>query len=100
MIDDVIFNDLMKWFPMDERRVGVLPFASVFDDSVFNGDPQAIVQKYNLPKKFLMFPSQFWKHKNHQVILDAMVQLKSEGLNDVDLLFCFCVTNWIRKITQ
>jgi glycosyltransferase involved in cell wall biosynthesis len=29
--------------------------------------------KYSLPKKFYFYPAQFWPHKNHQLLLDALV---------------------------
>ena len=33
-----------------------------------------------------MFPSQFWAHKNHLVLFDAMRILKQEGIKDIALV--------------
>lgn len=55
------------------------------------------------PKKFLFYPAQLWKHKNHITILKALRKLKSKGL-DIELILCgeeysynLEVTKYIKK---
>ncbi|MEI7737069.1 MAG: glycosyltransferase, partial [Ferruginibacter sp.] len=36
---------------------------------------------YGLTEKFILSPNQFWMHKNHQVILDALLLLQQEQFN-------------------
>jgi glycosyltransferase involved in cell wall biosynthesis len=36
--------------------------------------------KINIQKKFIYFPSQFWVHKNHIIILDAIKELKKKRI--------------------
>lgn len=38
-------------------------------------------KKYKLPAKYFFYPAQFWAHKNHEVILDAIYYLKSKEIN-------------------
>lgn len=41
------------------------------------GDVRA---RYGLPDRFLFYPAQFWPHKNHVTLLEALAQLRSQGL--------------------
>lgn len=56
----------------------VLHFTSV-QLSVDISDRKTVLNKYNLPDKFFYTPNQFWKHKNHDVIIEAAIQLKKQG---------------------
>lgn len=44
-----------------------------------------IKRKYNINNNFFFLPNQFWKHKNHKVVLDATLILKSSG-NEISIL--------------
>jgi len=52
----------------------------------YKGDPTKAVQKYELPAKYLMFPGQFWVHKNHLMLFEAIRILVQEKRLDVVLL--------------
>lgn len=39
-----------------------------------------VLKKYSLESGYFFYPAQFWAHKNHIRILEALVQLNSEGL--------------------
>ena len=38
-----------------------------------------ISAKYNLPERFAYLPNQFWTHKNHALVVDALAKLKADG---------------------
>jgi glycosyltransferase involved in cell wall biosynthesis len=38
-----------------------------------------IARVYNLPKNFFFLPNQFFKHKNHDLVLDAITLLRERG---------------------
>ncbi|WP_323894324.1 glycosyltransferase [Aeromonas allosaccharophila] len=38
-----------------------------------------VVNKYDLNRRYLYFPSQVWIHKNHQILIDAVGIIKSKG---------------------
>ena len=40
-------------------------------------------QEYQLPPTFFYLPNQFWKHKNHMVVIEALGLLKRQGVDVV-----------------
>jgi len=46
-----------------------------------------VKEKYDIKNDFYFYPAQFWKHKNHIVILKCVEKLKKQGIN---LYFVFC----------
>lgn len=55
------------------------------EDIVLTDKELDILKK--LPNKFLFYPAQFWKHKNHINIVKAMQQLKEQG-KETAIVFC------------
>src|SRR5207244_517877 len=41
--------------------------------------------RYRLPEKFLFYPAQFWPHKNHLHLIDAMARVR-ESCSDIRLI--------------
>lgn len=80
-------KDLMTFFPTDKSRVSVLPFMNLLEPEDWSADPRMIVDEYKLPQKFLIFPSQFWVHKNHRIVFEALKIIKSKGLKDIKIVF-------------
>ena len=46
-----------------------------------------IRKKYNITKEFYFYPSQFWEHKNHEIILKCIKKFKSKK-REVNFIFC------------
>ena len=46
-------------------------------------NPADVMAQYGLPPQYFYLPNQFWRHKNHQVVVDALAILKSAGLDVV-----------------
>jgi glycosyltransferase involved in cell wall biosynthesis len=46
-----------------------------------------VIIKYNLQEKFYFYPAQFWQHKNHLVILQAIKKFK-QNKKDINFIFC------------
>jgi len=42
-------------------------------------DIRQVVEQYGLPEKFFFLPNQFWKHKNHECVLQALKIAKNHG---------------------
>ncbi len=80
------YQDLMRWFPTQESKVSVFSFTCVASPQWYENNPQKVVQHFNLPEKYLMFPSQFWRHKNHQLVFEALRLLKEQGKDDIALV--------------
>jgi glycosyltransferase involved in cell wall biosynthesis len=86
------YRDIVRFYPMAAERVSVLPFTTVADPEWYEGRPAQVAAYFRLPEKFLIFPSQFWVHKNHRLVFEALYILRKGGLADVPLV-CTGYTN-------
>lgn len=72
-------NDFNKFYPGYDQKVKVLRFVVDMPVSIFSKDPSSVLEKYKLPEKFIYVPNQFWLHKNHGLILDALHELTKQN---------------------
>ena len=79
-------RDLVRWFPTSSERVNVFPFVSVAAKEWYAEDPQQTITRFGLPRKYLIFPSQFWVHKNHRCVFEAIRILKGRLSSDITLV--------------
>ena len=54
-------------------------------DYIYLNPPEDFDAKYDLPKDFLLYPAQFWEHKNHARLLEA-INIVKEHYSDVNLV--------------
>jgi glycosyltransferase involved in cell wall biosynthesis len=82
-------------------RVKVLPFlpASYLVPNVSDSERKRIRSIYSLPERYLFYPAQFWPHKNHTRIVQALGLLKEQYGLDIDVVFCGSHTGEIREKT-
>ncbi len=80
------YADAVRLFPEYRHKLAVLPFTMYLGADWQKIDTGPVLQKYELPKKFLLFPSQFWKHKNHITLFRAIERVRERGMNDVVLV--------------
>jgi glycosyltransferase involved in cell wall biosynthesis len=59
----------------------VLQFVASVSQDVYHRNPSDVLSRYGLPEKFFYLPNQFWKHKNHLVVIQALGLLKLGGHN-------------------
>lgn len=74
-----VADDLRTIAPSDADKVRVLPFVTDIPESAYALDPCQTVSKYHLPTKFAYVPNQFWRHKNHERLWDALRLLSERG---------------------
>lgn len=74
--------DFHKRFPRATDKCRVMHFVAQVPERVFEDDPAHICDVYRLPKTFFYLPNQFWKHKNHDVVLNAL-QIAAEDCRDM-----------------
>lgn len=75
-------KDLKKFAPGSEDKARVLQFVSQPTKTYFelnDRDRDFLLNKYNLTNNFFYMPNQFWKHKNHLFVFQAIAELKKEG---------------------
>ena len=83
------FNDLLSLFPKQKLPpVEVLHFVSqpFISPDIVLPDLAQLRIKYGFEEKFFLLPNQFWAHKNHEVVLRALVEAKQEGSRMVVLM--------------
>jgi glycosyltransferase involved in cell wall biosynthesis len=56
-----------------------------------------VQKKYQLPEHYLFYPAQFWPHKNHAIIIQALEQLKRAHGLEIPIVFCGSHTEKIRE---
>lgn len=70
-------RDFEKFYPHAAKKARVLPFVAQVPADVFDTDPRWVCETYHLPERFIYLPNQFWQHKNHKVVIQALVQLQA-----------------------
>lgn len=85
-------NDLRHYYPDKNVRVYVIPFVSFIENDIREISQEkkySILKKYNLvSKSYIYVANQFWKHKNHTVVLQAIKELLACD-ESFDVLFVF-----------
>ena len=76
-------NDCKRYYAGARNQMSVVKFASRPTDDLLAADPGEIVHYYNLPEQYYYLPNQFWRHKNHQLVLDALTILAGQGIKPV-----------------
>ena len=76
-------KDMKKFVPNYEDKARVLQFVSQPNSRYFEldeHDKSLLLQKYKIKDDFFYIPNQFWKHKNHMMIFEAINELKKDGV--------------------
>jgi glycosyltransferase involved in cell wall biosynthesis len=72
-------KDCEQFYPYARGRTHVIPFA-VSPTSVGDAvSARAVAIQYGLPEHFFFLPNQFWAHKNHECVIEALKILKEKG---------------------
>ncbi len=79
-------------YGVDKQRVTSLPFLPSSTLEISEEDYAKnhidIKRKYHIPGEYLFYPAQFWAHKNHRYILDALRILKEKQGKIIHAVFC------------
>jgi len=73
-------SDFHRLYPKAIARTQVLNFISYIEPEYFEINPQIIQEKYGLPDSFFLISNQFWKHKNHALVIEALGILKKRKI--------------------
>jgi glycosyltransferase involved in cell wall biosynthesis len=76
-------RDCRKFYPNLANAVSVVRFATQPTPDLLTANPPDVLAQYGLPPKYFYLPNQFWRHKNHQVVIDALDILKKRGFDVV-----------------
>lgn len=84
---DIVFSsetakkDFDKFYPENNNKKEVLRFASIIEKTFLQLNIHDLLQEYKINKPYFIIPNQFWKHKNHLVILEAARILRDRGID-------------------
>lgn len=76
-------RDCEKFYPSARNRTSVVHFALPACATVDMPSARAVADGYELPETFFFLPNQFWAHKNHVCVIEALRLLKARGKNCV-----------------
>jgi glycosyltransferase involved in cell wall biosynthesis len=80
LLSETVRVDFERFAPKYAHKVRVLRPITMVSPSVYTDNPDSILEKYKLPSRFVFLPNQFWKHKNHQLVIQALAILKEHGI--------------------
>ena len=72
-------KDCKKFYTIESSRIAVIKFPTVISKHLLDVDFSTFKTQYTLPEKFIYVPNQFWLHKNHMVLIEALALLQSKG---------------------
>ena len=74
-------DSISRRYGVDRERLLPMPFAPApfLNSEVATGSDE-VLKKYNLGEGYFFYPAQFWAHKNHIRILEALLILKESGI--------------------
>jgi glycosyltransferase involved in cell wall biosynthesis len=76
-------SDCEAFFPRFIGRTSVVRF-TILPPKLSDGDgDRAIASSYQLPERYFYLPNQFWKHKNHRTVIEALRILRQKGQDTV-----------------
>lgn len=67
------------FYPAARGHTHVVRFAVPPKGKIDYGAARAIADSYQLPENYIFLPNQFWKHKNHLLVLEALKILRERG---------------------
>jgi len=71
---------MSRRYGLDKERLIAMPFSpGPFTESVHSEAKEAVLEHYGLTKGYYFYPAQFWAHKNHVRILQALELLNKKG---------------------
>lgn len=72
------FENFKQIYPGYSANVYVIPFA-ITVPAVDENEYALVRRKYQLPEHYFYCPNQFWQHKNHVIVLRALIKAVKKG---------------------
>ncbi len=72
--------DLIERFPEVGTKVRAVQWVAHIPSEVYATNPHYVRERYHLPEKFFYLPNQFWMHKNHTIVIQALQILASRNV--------------------
>jgi len=78
-----LIDTLCRRYAMEPDRAICIPLSasiSVARSASADENDGAVLKKYGLEPGYLFYPAQFWPHKNHAILLEALALLREQGV--------------------
>lgn len=84
---DHVKEDLQRYFQLDASRIRscLPPVANDWFEHVKASTPDVLQDRYHLNKPYVFYPAATWEHKNHLVLLQALMKVR-QNHPDVQLV--------------
>jgi glycosyltransferase involved in cell wall biosynthesis len=80
-------DEIERFYQVPRERIRILPLAVPrFSVQADARDPLVDLQRIGVVGRYLLYPAQFWSHKNHVNLLHALHHLRNELGEDVSLV--------------
>jgi len=73
-------SDFHEFFPKFANKTKVLSFKSTLPSSWYDEDWNKVQKQYCLPERFFIISNQFWQHKNHLIVFQALEILRGRSI--------------------
>ena len=73
-------RDYHRFFPTAQGSTEVLQFHTFPNQEWCELRAEVVQERYHLPSRFFIICNQFWQHKNHLVVLEALARLRTKGI--------------------
>lgn len=78
---DTLSDRVAQRYGVDNERLLAMPFLpSPFAVQDLSRSKIEVLSKYKLAEGYFFYPAQFWAHKNHLRVLEALLALKQRGI--------------------
>jgi len=85
LVDSEIgYQQVLECYNIDEKKLLVYRYKPPY--YVTHYQSVDINKKYKLPKHYIFYPAQFWSHKNHKIIIEALKIINNSG-HDLSAVF-------------
>lgn len=79
LISESAKRDFESFAPQAAYKARVFKPITAIPSEVYAVNPESVCEQYNLGRKFFYLPNQFWKHKNHITVFQALRRLNERG---------------------
>ena len=82
-------EQVVHHFRVDPERVLCLPHptsAFAHKAAMLEPQPRTTIERFGVGERYLLYPAQFWAHKNHATLLDAVARLGRDGGSPYELV--------------
>lgn len=77
-------DDSHRFYPILRGRTRVVRFSPSVDPIAVHNNVEAAQIDHDLPPRFFYMPNQFWAHKNHRLVLEALILIRDHAkLNEL-----------------